>query len=692
MLKKSLLVLMFVIAAIVCEIVTFALMNFGALFPTYNAINLSFVFFIAGALMLIPFVALTFTLTCLLVIIQVVLSFANVILYKVFGDVFSIDLLTLIPEAQAAGGSGFLGWAYIWPFLLIIGIFLLLQVLILTFVKFKPVKQMTRQRKAVILAAVFVVFCIGSPVVATANVSILPNDRSQTLLGVTVRDNYENLSFKNSFFKDFGTFTLIFHNVILGKAAGEVLKHTTNQDVLNYFNGVTKQEILDAQGQYFGIDSGNNVLTIMTESFDTFMVHPVYTPTYHKLLYGSDDFDRGFNFGGFYAYQKTDVTETSFILGNYPSTANMVADFKNGGDQNKDSRNQQIAKEFPFSVPNVLKEDGREQANYFIAHNGRYYSRQFSHLDFGFDDVFFNEDYPTNTAFIDYTQYINSWSMPEEYFVSSALEDMLPTDKSFYSHFSTINPHGTYGSLYPNDWHIRDGIAAINLEYLKFEVSNKGAFSAERSSMSNGQFNMFLNAMAKAMVADRGLAYIFEELENREGINANGETGKLIDITTVLLFTDHAAYIDDLAFFAKQTSKQNPESYRVPAAIWSKNISALPEEEKTIEKFINTFDLVPTLFDILGITINPRIYVGTNAFTDGEGVIISRLGPVFNADYLSNGLTLLFSRPGTTAQDLENFKQNYLKFVEKWQYTNRLLLRGNEMFFDSIYKWTDFFD
>ena len=56
-----------------------------------------------------------------------------------------------------------------------------------------------------------------------------------------------------------------------------------------------------------------------------------------------------------------------------------------------------------------------------------------------------------------------------------------------------------------------------------------------------------------------------------------------------------------------------------------------------ISKYCNSFDILPTLLDLLGYDFNLNLYQGVSVFKDAESVFISRESGMFDANIYSDG-------------------------------------------------------
>ncbi|MDR0311677.1 MAG: LTA synthase family protein, partial [Acidobacteriota bacterium] len=199
------------------------------------------------------------------------------------------------------------------------------------------------------------------------------------------------------------------------------------------------------------------------------------------------------------------------------------------------------------------------------------------------------------------------------------------------------------GSIYGRFWYSLNGRFWINLSgRLHFKV-----------------------ALAKAMLVDEGVQYLMENLASR-GLKGN---------TTILFYTDHNAYSEQLAYRVKGYGSAQSPSMRVPAFIVSPNLKNI-----TIEKFTCAFDLVPTLLQLFGIKYNPELYIGEDAFQHKTNVIISKTGSVFNhLFYTFDGTDLLWRDGSATEEDFRKFQSDFISMKEKWIYIDALYFNNVEL-------------
>jgi len=451
---------------------------------------------------------------------------------------------------------------------------------------------------------------------------------------------------------------------------GNILEHRGVAETQYFFNGAarmprhdyaTKTDVLSGKSGV-GPDAGNNVIVVMLESFDYIFVHDELTPTISGLMKES------INFTNFHSQHKTDVSETMVILGGYPGNENLVASWNEGGDRDRDTRNRRMAASFPFSLPNVLKDAGADTANFFHPATGATYARKYSHVGYGFDNAYFNESFP-RTAFGEHQNYLGTWAMPDEVFYRIAIDSIMPRDKAFFSFITTVSGHWPY-TRPPTDNAGKANLARVQ------EFDAAGKFN--HFNMSAAAKTLYANALARMMTTDQGVKYLLDELDTREG--ADGR--KLRESTTLVFYADHNAYGNDLRYKVMGEDKYTPTAFNVPAFIWSPNVKGFGHN-----KFMTPVDLVPTLFDLLNIDVNPRMYLGLNAFESQYYVSYSRLGVVFNDVLVTDGMDIKFAADGVTEVEKRGFSNSYGHLMQRWGYVNRLYYPENVNFAQYLYDW-----
>ena len=652
--KKFIALGIFIGACVLCEAVTFLILGFG-IFPKYFIINLSIMLTVAGLILVIPTNVASTVLYLIVLLLQCILSVTNIILYTVFKDIFTLDLLSLTGEAAAAMTMDILQFWILLPFVAIFAITVVC--LIMVNVKFKNEKFEWRKHGAIMCGAILIAILIFGPLSGSLQANGLPNNSSTTAFGVTTRQNFENFSFKRNFLKSFGTYGLIYRNIFTGTQPGSFIELKSIQESKEYFDEA-EVSYKHNFGEGVGVapDKDNNLIIIQLESFDEFYFHPVYTPTLWGLRYGNDERHSGINFTNYYDNAKTDVVEATVIMGNYPAEDYLAGHWLALTDTSFVGKNSKFAQNFLFSMPNMLKLNGNfDTANYFHNGIGSLYRRESSHPAYGFDNAYFVDTFKPD-SYPKYNTDIATWRIHEKMFWEKTINEIMPKNKKFFSFLTTISGHQPYN---------REMI--WQEEVANFESINDDDF--KYLNISSVDYKRFKNGLARIMLVDQGVQYLLDELDDRG----------IADKTTLLIYNDHMAYWNNLKQNVMHTGRNLAANYHLPAFIWSPNVKGF-----NIDKFITSYDLTPTIFDLLGIDINPRMYLGKNAFDiASESIGYSRLGGfIFDNKYFTDGIDILWHSEDADDESLVLFRQKYTDLISCWSYINNLFYPGNEVFFE----------
>jgi phosphoglycerol transferase MdoB-like AlkP superfamily enzyme len=628
LIKKGIISILFFVFAILLEVITFSKMSLGVPFPQYFWFSFAIIFAISAILFVIPFSTVSVGLATVLLTAQSVVSFANVNLHALYGDIFSPDLLAQAGEAMEV--LDFVDFSHVTIYAIMIAIFLAAS--IATLILIKDAKFSVKNKYS--LATVFVIgiTLIISPLAHQIQFNNLFIDTaSDNILRANDQELYNNITFKPAFFSKFGTYPLYFKTFVLGQKTG-FSETVTHYEFVHFFN--TGNNF--GHSEHWGADEGNNLIVIMMESLDTFFIHEKYTPSLYRLR------NEGINFANFHTQAKTDVSEMSFILGSYPLDKSL------NGFGVRDFDVETAANFFDFSVPNRLKANGFDTTSYFHSGWPSFYSRNETHPLYGFDNVMFAEYYDYDSINPDDFGYLGRWNYPEKWFFELAIDDIMPQNERFFSFITTMNPHGPYGTnISPHAQRLMDTIDDNDFGDLKDKTF----------------YPQFKHALSGAMKVDEGVAYLIEQLQERD----------IFDKTTMVFYADHNAYFDGLAFEIKNSRVTQSPSHNVPAFIYSPNVRNLK-----IDKFTTTFDLVPTTFQLLGINLNSRFYLGYCAFGhEYQSVMFSKIGGVFNDKfYTSDAVLILWQCETATNEDFRRFQTDAQRHLYKMRFFNLLYERG----------------
>lgn len=405
----------------------------------------------------------------------------------------------------------------------------------------------------------------------------------------------------------------------------------------------------------FGISEDNNVIVLLSESFEWFtLLNSEEYPNGHnftdeEIEYLFPNLSKFYNESvvatNFHSKEKTDISESISILGSYPTSAYINYDYPENV--------------IPHTVPNILREKYGDDISINSFHNGfkTFYNRIESHKIFGFEkltdmydmydmsDKFVESGKAKEPTMIDYMN--NGQRNLDSQMINTAKDIMFPTDKKFYTYITTITMHGLY--------YERENLTDEREKLKKIYKLSEDATESEKA---------FMNYLTTAMDYDEALGMMMEDLEKKN----------LLDNTTIILFSDHNAYYQQLSNYVKDIYDYDTENYytdlyNVPLMIYDKNL-----EHQIVDKFMCTADIVPTLLDLLGIRYYTNMYYGNSMFSEKESVMYSRAYAIFVGDgVVGQSLNSISFRDETVTDEyMEYFNSEAKKLVEKIKYCDQL--------------------
>ncbi len=419
------------------------------------------------------------------------------------------------------------------------------------------------------------------------------------------------------------------------------------------------------QTEYFGISKDKNVVTVLSETLEWYAFmrneeHPnalglsdaQFAALYPNL---TNFYNQSVKMTNFHAREKTDTAETLSFLGSYPTDVIVNYDYPNNT--------------IPTTVPNVLKEFVDPDIQALSFHNGfkSFYNRANAHQTFGFEYITDMDDMDDlDENFVNYgTEERNLDSQ----MIEACKDMMFPTDKRFYTYITTITMHGMYYKRDNLENHRNVLLQAVADANLYPEDSDEE--DAPYCYMSK-QEEILFHYMTAAMEYDRAIGCMMQDLEDKG----------LLDNTIIILFGDHNAYYQELSAYVKDiydydTDRKYTDWYKIPFMIYDQNLGA-----QTIDKFTCTADIVPTLFDLLGINYYENLYFGNSVFSDKQSVLYSRSYDLFIREgIVSRSVNNLLYLEDGRESELEDFRAEGVALVEEIRICDHIFSQdyfGNE--------------
>ena len=310
-----------------------------------------------------------------------------------------------------------------------------------------------------------------------------------------------------------------------------------------------------------GLLAGKNVVLVLMESMDDWMIGE-YTPTLNRLM------EEGINFTRFYTpvYGGIRTFNTEFCIntGSFLSSKGGYAfDY--------------VTNDYRQSLAFLLRQQGYS-AETFHYNSPTFYSRGVFSEAMGYEEYVSYGDYLTGVSsdaakklLYDDQLLFDNAGLNEEFFREGKRLNFIITRSAHLSY--KYNEVLSYWGLQ---------------KYPEF----KGLTGNEETDC----------AYLKAKLVDDLFARMMEELE------AKGE----LENTVIIGVTDHYTYgyKNEAALLELSGVDNKLLLERTPCFIWSADL-----EPMTVDKVLNTSDLLPTVLNLLGID-SPYDYIGSDAFDD----------------------------------------------------------------------------
>lgn len=556
-------------------------------------------------------------------IIQIIINLFCVILFDNTGTLFDFSMIYLATESTDFLGTITINYLYITFVVLLLVVYITSSSLLVKYIdnsyKFK--------HQNLICSLLLICTLIGQGTV------------------FYLTDRISEKSFINSIYSD------VNEKYVNYGGSGNFVNELTRLLFFNNYNKLSESQINDfiyentsTPTNNFGVSKGNNLITILVESFEWFSFVTNVDAYPHganlteeklELLFPNlrAFYNKSLVMNNHYSQNKTDISEDESLLGSYPSSAYISYQYPNNS--------------FPYSTVSMLQnQDQNITTNFFHANTKSYYNRDKVTNSIGFENKYFVEDMEKKG----YTNYMKLYGLAEggsmnldsEMF-NLMKDEMFPTNKRFYSHITTISMHGHY-------------ITRPNMQSRLDKISSLGI---------NIQNEYLKNYIAAAMDFDEAVGIMMNDLKEKN----------LLENTTIVMYSDHNTYMSELTYTTKGITINDynvdnyTELYRVPLMIYDNNFN-----HEVINKFTTTYDIVPTILDLFGINYYTNLYYGHSIFDKEESVLYSKAFDIFVADglFYRNINNILFKSEYITEQDIEQAEQKSLEIMKKIYYINHI--------------------
>lgn len=471
-----------------------------------------------------------------------ILCLSQYLHFKTLNRFFSFSDMFLIGE-----GSKYLNHTltYIdFKLLTVITISIILSIIPITFSK-KYYEQIRNKTYFCVLIIISIICVVGFSI--SARIKLEKTDSSHNLSN-DIKSTYIEFNNPSKNIQISGIYESIFRGGYI--YLRDKLKYNPSEikkEIKNYIKNNKKENTIN---EYTGIFEDKNLIFIMVESLDNFLVTNKTMPTLYKLSNEGLNFTNRYSpaFGG----GQTINSEFALNTGLYTSLEENIFNSSNT---------------YKTSLANKFKSKSYS-ANSIHFNNGVFYNRSEFHINLGFDNHYALLDMKN----IDHDNY--NYEYDTNLILNEKVSNLIiPTEDRFLTFITTYSNHLPYNSTVKRCQDNKYGITIKNDE--------------ELSCIYNLAYD-----------TDQMFYLLIEKLKEKN----------ILDDTVLVIASDHYMYGYSKIEETRNIYDSNLLQH-TPFIIWSNNI-----EHKDIDIPVDTADILPTILNMFNIEYNPNLYVGEDIF------------------------------------------------------------------------------
>lgn len=627
--QKGILILMMVGFYLLIEVMAFLWIGFPVL-PKKLLVDLMFILLISSVLFLIPsnFWSVIYMSVWILIVNALFLTNAN--LFSAYFELFSLEQFGLIGEATDILNLDYLN---LFSFILFFAIIIVYVIIVRKVFKKYLIKDYKLKLKTYgISVLMFVVLFFGlSFIIGAQELSLFDQYTEDDVLPALRRESLKTYGLLAYYFKE--------------------------ADLIYFEEQVPEEEVVEipygvsTPSDYFGLLDGYNVFTIMIESGEAYAIHPDLTPNLYRLT------QEGLNFSNNYSENKTNVSEMIGIIGHYPPI-------------HFDAETYTYT--FETSLPNVLN-DTYETA-YFHDNYPMFYSRGDLLGQAGFENLYFHDELYNGDPRWEWDGNLTLDSTT----ATHMLDLMFQTDDPFYYFWTTLLMHGPYNEGLDNIQLFEDLGYYDTIEQAELNGTWVNPL-AHLDAEDIGRMEYYQAAM---MDFDAGLGILMD------GLEAAGE----LDNTLFVIYGDHTAYYHKFNHLVLSENGEllpyyTMDLYTSFLTIYNEDLTDAYLQDHTtnqITTFSSPLVIVPTIYDLLGLSYNQNLMMSDNVFTHIEHVFYSNKTTTFFTDqvYSDNGYDMINQLDGIDDDYIEEFRYQTAILIDKLNWINQYYQNTREEIID----------
>lgn len=498
----------------------------------------------------------------LLITISNIYFLSQIIHFKILGKYFSI--VSLFSAGEGADYLGYVIKSINWQMIIVVLLSLISAIFALVLLKKNKNVILNFKYKKIIIP-ILVLFAILFRVAARGK---LGNPISNTAWDAwkNPKNVYVNFSNSNRSFMVSGMYEYIFRDTYL--YIKQKLNPNTKENIKEIDEYIKNLNIEREENEYTNIFKDKNLIMIMLESIDDWLVTEDIMPTLTKIEEEGINFEN--RYAPFYGAAMTINSEFASVSGIYSVTSEKaIYNYSNNN--------------FDYSLPSLFKKEGYA-VNSIHMNNGEFYNRKNFHIGLGFDKHYALSDMNFKSDF--------------EYDSNIALDDnsynLIVSDDKFMTLITTYSPHIPYQNNYMCDKLILEANWLIEKD--------------------NDELTC-LKLLANE--TDNFIKILLERLEK----------DNYLDNTIIVIYTDHYSYGYSKIYDVKNTNDKNLIQ-KTPLVIWEKgiehqNIKTLIDTADIPVTLFNMFGIKynPKLYmgtDVFSSYHENFVYFADYSWFDGE--------------------------------------------------------------------------
>jgi len=445
------------------------------------------------------------------------------------------------------------GLTYLNQYLRNIPIYLIIVLLVIIILSIIVIKKSNKKviKNDFILSTIFLIFSFISMFYAYSRLGHSHGDQHKFFFADS-KVSFHDFSNRNNSFMVCGLYVYTLRDLWNNIIPSRLDYGYMHKEIDDYFSNRGK---INPTNEYTGVFKDKNLILIMLENIDEFMISKEITPTIYKLMNNGINFEN--HFSQKLAPGPTFVTEFISNTGVIPKINNSIP------------AHDYAENDFSFALPNLFKKAGYITNSYHIG-DAKFYNRTNNHLNWGY------KKYHDSTL-----MGISSDNISQDrYLAINGYEKIVHNDK-FLSYIITYSPHMPFS--------IRKPECIDNLEHVK--------------QHTNSTNENYLCALAQAHETDLFFTFLLEKLAEDNKLNN----------TVLAIYSDHFTYSNEYRNMVQDLRNETDNNLlqRVPFFIWAEEIEPL-----TVNKVTSSIDILPTISNLFGIDYNPNHYIGTDALSN----------------------------------------------------------------------------